>query len=116
MRQLAFQVAPERSYLAAKILTASYQPGDHRFLADLLERPADEDNDHWLGFDVLDLIKAHPEPDADRALLLLYERGPCAFCRCEVVKLLLQLGRVPEWVRQECRFDADPETRALVSP
>jgi hypothetical protein len=52
--------------------------------------------------------------EAERALLLLYENGPCALCRHGVVEELIAINRFPDWMRAECQYDAYSETRKLV--
>ena len=49
------------------------------------------------------------------ALLALYELTPCSLCRGGLVKRLAEAGELPGWMAEECRFDADPDTVALVT-
>jgi hypothetical protein len=99
---------------AVGLLTRNSQDGDYRIIERLMEKQMDPNDYHRLGHGVLDFVKAHHSERADRALLLLYENGPCLNCRYEVVKELIVLSRVPDWMRNECQYDADPEIRKLV--
>ena len=68
---------------------------------------------HNLGFAVVEFAKAHPGAAGERALRMLYDKGPCSLCRTHVVRLLVEMKRFPEWMAQECRWDANPNTRAV---
>ena len=46
--------------------------------------------------------------------MLEYELSPCSFCREYAVGMLQGLECLPEWMIEECRWDANPRTRALV--
>jgi hypothetical protein len=99
---------------AVNLLTHNSQDGDYRILEDLLEQHADPDEYDWLGHGVLRFVETHRSEEAERALLLLYENGPCTLCRYRVVKELIAIGHLPHWVREECQYDAYSETRKLV--
>lgn len=117
VRALALELAtePTRGADAAELLRENYQPGDEVLLAQLLDRPMDRDDAHFLGGRVLGVVKAYRSEALVPLLLLLYEGEPCTNCRNTVVEHLLALGRLPGWMREECRWDADLETRELVS-
>ena len=52
--------------------------------------------------------------DLTAAMLHLYEHGPCLFCRNRVVRWLFAMNALPKWVRIECAYDTNPETRETV--
>lgn len=54
-----------------------------------------------------------PEDLDDDYLLDYIERGPCALCRTHTAKALLAIGALTDGLREECRHDADKDTRAL---
>jgi hypothetical protein len=50
-------------------------------------------------------------PEESRAVLLrLYEDVPCSYCRGTAVSNLVASGGLPDWMAEECRYDAEPET------
>ena len=105
----------DRLGLAVELLAATSEPGDYRMIESLLERPLADFEYHSLGFGVLDFVKANPRHEASRSLTLLYENGPCSVCRRGCVRQLLARGLFPNWMRQECRYDAYIHTRNLVN-
>lgn len=108
------QQSPWCSY-AADLLPANYQEGDFWMLERCLAFDMEDDSLHRLGFAVKRVIGEHPGQEAIPTLLLLYERGPCSFCRKGVVKSLIGLSGLPEWMRAECGHDAEPDIRAMVA-
>src|SRR5262249_10501172 len=59
------------------LLAANFEAGDETLLLDLLTETDDDYGHHSLGLSTLDLLKAHPAPEAGPVLRHLYERGPC---------------------------------------
>jgi hypothetical protein len=99
---------------AVNLLTRNSQDGDYRILERLLERQTDPDEIDWLGHGVLHFVEANRSEEAERVLNLLYENGPCSLCRHGVIEELIAIGRFPEWMRDECQYDAYSETRKLM--
>jgi hypothetical protein len=112
---LSLMAIPERRGDAVDLLVSNYEAGDFQRIEAMLREPMNADDVHHLGMGVRHLLKAHRSPDAESCLLLLYENGPCSLCRGEIVEHLIALGRLPDGIREECRRDADVETRKLVS-
>jgi hypothetical protein len=116
VRALALELAdrPRWCIFAVELLKRNYEAGDERLVESLLSRTLDANDYHWLGSSAGEFFEAHPELDCAPALTLLYERGPCTRCRGWAVEMLLERGQMPGWMREECRYDADLETRQLV--
>jgi hypothetical protein len=68
---------------------------------------------HSLGFAVGHLLDVELRPEAENALLWLYEHDPCSTCRTNIASHLAALHRMPDWMREEIRYDVESETRAL---
>jgi hypothetical protein len=68
-----------------------------------------------LASDILDVFKVNMLPEAQRLLLFVYERTPCAICRGIAVDLLLGIGQAPEWLIDECKHDVYEPTREAVA-
>ncbi|MGZ5234365.1 MAG: hypothetical protein ACXWC3_30515 [Burkholderiales bacterium] len=112
---LSLMAIPERRGDAVDLLVSNYEAGDFQQIEAMLREQMNTDDVHHLGMGVRHLLKAHRPPEAENCLLLLYENGPCSLCRVEIVEQLIALGRLSGWMREECRYDADVETRKLVS-
>ena len=69
-----------------------------------------------MGNDVRHFVEAHRSEEAERSRLLLYENGPCSMCRQDVVKHLARFDSVPDWMRPELTFDANPDIALLLQP
>lgn len=116
IRAIALRAAAdsEKHDAAVRMLVRNREPADERLIEQLLQRNTEPDQYHHLGCEVLDFVAAHPGNQNEKCLLLLYERGPCALCRCQAVKGLLAIRHLPAWMAKECRYDSDAETRQLV--
>lgn len=112
--ELIAAASPE-SWEAVDLLASNYRPSDARLIEPLVARGQAEYEFHRLGISVREWFERNPTPDAAALLLMLYEKGLCVTCRGSVIDLLLSLGPLPEWMVDECRYDADPETRKLVA-
>ena len=115
VRGLALQRLTAGDASGARLLRANYQPGDMVRLVPLLDAAADDHEAHDLGFAILDLVKEQdiPAQDCRDVLLRLYERTPCSLCRHEAIAALDARGEVPNWMANECLFDADSATVKL---
>ncbi|MBN9663175.1 MAG: HEAT repeat domain-containing protein [Acidobacteria bacterium] len=99
---------------AIECLAANPETGDYRLLESLLRQDLNDEELHAVSIGARHYIEANPAPEAERTLLLLYENTPCSMCRYTPVKKLLELGRLPSSIREECCYDADEDTRTLV--
>jgi hypothetical protein len=77
----------------------------------------DEYNIHDVACRIPDVLRNAPPGTCNPANLLLriYERNPCTTCRIEVMEALVHHGCVPEWLAEECQYDAEPRVTALIS-
>lgn len=70
---------------------------------------------HDLLGDVIFLAEHHLNAEVAVLLHLVYWHTPCTNCRRDAVSYLVGDGLLPDWMREECRFDCDEEIRELVS-
>lgn len=96
---------------AVALLANNYQDGDWQRIEELTLRPLEKENYHSLGFSVQDVFEAHANKEAVPALLNVYERGPCSTCRRRIVEALISLEALPNWMREECKYDANLDLR-----
>lgn len=116
IRALAYELMQQPCWYgkAVELLIKNYQAGDYRLIEKLWEQEMDADDLHFLGMGVRHFTKAHLVPEAERSLLLLYEKGPCSICRSGAVDRLIALNLLPEHIRAECLHDAYRHTREAV--
>lgn len=119
VRALAFQLTekPEQKWKGwiVELLIKNYEVGDHALIEKLAKELTDDQALHGLGLYVLEFYEAHPNPDSEiRVLDVLYENGPCALCRWRFVKRLIELKALPDWMAEECVWDAEEDTRTLM--
>jgi hypothetical protein len=112
VRALALHLLATPSKQAAQavsLLVENFAPGDHARVEALASQPLEPESFHQLGVEIMELFEAHPNPDSEERLLLrLYENDPCSQCRGMFVMRLAALNRLPDWMAEEVRFDADP--------
>ena len=101
---------------ALDLLAANWEPGDEYIAERLLAGEDDRERLHSLGLGLGDVVKAHESTSLVPSLLLGYERTPCSLCRYGFVESLIRLAALPDELRAECLWDADSDTRKLVSP
>lgn len=92
----------------------NYRQGDWRLIEDVLRLPGDDYELHEILSDLLEVFEANKVEESCNPMMLVYEHSPCGICRGNAVKALIDLARAPDWVLEECRFDADEETRSIV--
>jgi hypothetical protein len=118
VRMLALKLLDEqRPWNGIQMLRECQQPGDFERIGKRLEGATlDADGWHYLGMAVFGLLEdMDVPPEETRAVLLrLYEEEPCSYCRERTVSRLAASGDLPDWMAEECRYDAEPETVNLV--
>lgn len=120
VRALALDLLVEgyRPDIAIGLLRSNYQPGDLKNVNEALEKLVlDEDGWHGVGMSVLDVLGHFKVPldECCSLLLRLYEEDPCSYCRNGVVEKLAEMGGVPDWMAEECQFDAEPDTAKVIN-
>ena len=79
-----------------------------------LELPDDDDERHSLLMNVIKVLNSNPDADGTQLGITVYASTPCGMCREDSVELLLRHHASPEWLTEECRFDAVDGCRELV--
>jgi hypothetical protein len=114
VRELALELLDEqRLWDGIEMLQTCLEPGDFLRIGKRLDGVTlDADGWHYLGMAVFTLLREmEAPPEESRAVLLrLYEDVPCSFCRGTAVSNLVASGGLPDWMAEECRYDAEPET------
>jgi hypothetical protein len=117
IRQFALECFERRELLgwAVNLLPSNYQEGDWERVHPLIEHPMPLDDLHHLGIAVRNLFEAFPTAEAVPTLLRLVELDPCSGCRHELLENLQSIDALPESLRQESRYDANPWIRKYVA-
>jgi hypothetical protein len=92
----------------------NYRRGDERRILESVELPDDDCERHWLLMDVNKVLEANPEADRSQLGIIAYASTPCDSCRSDSARLLHLQHVAPRWLTEECRFDSNEESRALV--
>jgi hypothetical protein len=106
----------ERFTDGIELLESNYDEADFPIIDRAVTRSLTPDEIHGIGISVRHIVKNNIRPELEKALLFLYEAGPCSMCRTEFVQALIEPERLPDFIRDECRFDAEPDTRRAVCP
>ncbi len=100
---------------AIKLFIKNYQPGDDQLIESVLPVTDERHNLHTIGVDLIDLVEAQEDWQLASCCLWVYENTPCSLCRKSVVEAMLARQRLPETLRWECHWDANPNIRALTT-
>ena len=107
----------EPDYRGYKILIRSFQDEDIPFIVKSLEKfiGGDKDDLHDIVFALRGMSERLSVSQRIPFLTWVYEFSPCAFCRNIVAETMLEDGTLPDAYRHEMAFDAQTDTRALVT-
>jgi hypothetical protein len=92
----------------------NYETGDEHRILESLELPPDENDLHGLLMDVNIVLEKNPEADCSKLAIIVHALTPCENCRFFAVRLLHSRQVIPEWMREECRYDSGEDCRQLV--
>ncbi len=110
----------ERTFTAAdddviELLVLNYQAGDEALIMAALEPLTPNDDEaHALAMNVRQFCAENNSPNAAGLLEWIYRTNPCTICRNTAVDLLLDSKSLNAVIANECRYDADKDTRELV--
>jgi hypothetical protein len=100
---------------ALDLFLLNYQPGDEAVFIRLLDAVQTPDEVHALSFGLIDVLGRNTVLQAFTLRSMIYERQPCSLCRAKVVQQLITTQSIPDWMIQECQYDADEATRSAVA-
>lgn len=98
------------------LLIKNFEPGDEQRLLDQVELPEDVTQRHGMLMDVIKLFERNESADCSKLGQIIYFHTPCQNCRFDAAHLLFDQGAVPDWLAEECRFDAEEGCRELGTP
>ncbi len=87
-----------------------------RFRSFLETLPDDEDLRHNIAFIISHHLydRFYQDPRTYDHLFWVYNTTPCSCCRRAAVQILLDHGYLTPEIREQCRFDCDPQIRKIV--
>ncbi len=115
IHQFALSKLRGGGHQAIALLINNHEQGDEQAILSALELPCDQDELHWMLFDVIKILKNNPNPDAPQLGVVAYASTPCGQCRMSAAQWLHKHQVAPDWLTKECRFDSVEDTRAIVA-
>jgi hypothetical protein len=102
---------------AIEALRGSLRPGDEPIILRALQSTEHASNGerHDPILDVVHFLREHPEGRWQPHAEWIYEHSPCSMCRASAVDWMVEHGIVPEYIREEAPYDAEPDIREAVS-
>ncbi len=102
---------------AIRVLESNFHRGDERLVASLLTdvEVYDPDDLHDVVLDLISLFFKRPEGRWQPHAEWVYEHSPCSMCRGSAVDWLVEHGVLPETIREEGAYDAEPDVRERVA-
>jgi hypothetical protein len=95
------------------LLCANYKESDADLILKALpSNDADSTTIHDVGHALLDLFGEDRISDATDAFVWMWEHSPCSLCRERAFERLETIACVPDWMREEAKFDCHAALRA----
>jgi hypothetical protein len=96
---------------ALELLRWNFVRGDGRWLEPLLRSARDKNTIHEITVDLRSIAKGKRYRELKSCFIWGYEQTPCSFCRRCLVETLIERGRAPRWLLEECLSDFNEDTR-----
>lgn len=107
------QLAMEATGPVISLFTKNFENGDEERILEAMSLPDDPCQLHWLLMDVIKVLETNLEADCSKLAVIIYGSTPCQNCRFRAARLLHRQKVAPEWLIEECRFDAEERCRQL---
>jgi hypothetical protein len=98
-----------------ELFIRNFRSGDEELLLKNIRIPDDVDRRHWLLMDLTKILEQNSECQCSKLAVLAYRCTPCGSCRFHSARLLITRKVAPDWLVNECQFDAVSDTRQLVA-
>jgi hypothetical protein len=96
------------------LLEVCYQPSDCSFMETALLKEQDEFGFHSMGLSLEEIFRKFDDAGLVDLMIIVYQKGHCALCRCRLIESLIASNRLPDWIAHEALYDCSMDTRALV--
>lgn len=87
------------------------QTGDAAQIERAIVIEPDRDDRHWALHDLVAAVRENATAERAGLMRMIYEHTPCSICRDGAVEAMLTANVLPDWVKDECRFDASEHLR-----
>ena len=94
---------------ALALLIKNYKKADDDIILKLIKKSASIP--HQIQQDIRDIYSHHRSANAFPALLRVYQKGDCSFCRFGIVKAMNHCGLLTDEILNECLYDSYDDTR-----
>ena len=116
VRALALELRhqPETAIEAIGMLESNYEIGDSSIIMQAIEKQIDNSDTvtiHMFSSRIRDIYRKNRVPEALEPLTALYEVNPCSHCREVIIKLMHEIGILPDWMPEEAAWDSYEDTR-----
>jgi hypothetical protein len=102
--------------LALGLFVKNFRSGDEQRILEFAEIPDDDDDQqHELLKDAIKVCQENEQADCSQLGVVAYALQPCGMCRGWAADVLQKRKVAPPWLTEECRFDAEEDTRKLVT-
>ena len=106
---------PQWSHRAIGLLRSNYRSGDDRLIVELLDQEPDTERLHSMCVDTMHVYRDNPSEEGLQPLLAVYENGPCSTCRRRCAETINSIAALPDWMIEECEYDAYSCTREFAA-
>jgi hypothetical protein len=97
------------------VFVNNYRDGDDATLTAIAEKARGKYRIEYLAHIYLKIFRQNKTAHCAGPLLALYSKMVCSECRKQVLELLLATNSLPGHIRDEMKYDCNPETRKLVT-
>lgn len=104
---------PTLQRLVVSLFRNNFVPGDETRLFNELELPEDKHQRHSMLMDMIKVLEENEVANARDLGLLCYFYTPCQECRYYAARLLHDRNVAPEWLIDECRYDANENCQSI---
>jgi len=95
------------------LLILNYEPGDARLIWRAVGRLEDGEDIHYAGVSLGKLAGYVGDCQLTELMVWIYERTSCSICRETALTILIDFQKAPDWVLDECEYDASDSVRGI---
>lgn len=96
-----------------RLFAENFESGDEDQILEAINLPEDQCELHWMLMDVIRVLENNPDADCSQLAVMTYYVTPCQNCRFDAAQLLHEQKIAPQWLIEECRYDAEEDCRQL---
>ncbi|MFE4573099.1 hypothetical protein [Paenibacillus chitinolyticus] len=115
IHRLAVQLICQREteVEALELFTFNYEENDLPLLEHVAFKKHNKHSFHNMELDMVNIFEKHPTASCQKIMIELYHKGLCSPCRRRAVEIMLANDILPASLRDEIRYDCNPDIREL---